>query len=256
MKKYFAGKALEDAKRHAIDEFPKESCGFILKDGTYKPCNNIAQDPYKDFKIHKTKYLRYYDKIDAIIHSHDNFPHASKHDMEQQIATVVPWGIINLFNKRVEDVFFWGDQLPIQDLVGRPFYHGVYDCYALVRDYYRLCGLEIPQYPREWLFWYDKIPLIEKNFGNAGFYEISREELQPGDAVLGKVAQQSVINHTAVYLGKNMVLHHLAGHSPHYKNGLSRVDFLDKWSRYISKYLRHKDSDNYKFLTERDIQPC
>jgi proteasome lid subunit RPN8/RPN11 len=247
MKKYFEGKALQDAKQHAIDEFPKESCGFIIGD-KFIPCNNIASNPEEDFKIHKIRYMRYVDEIDAIIHSHNNYPHASKHDMEQQIATDLPWGIINLFNGKVEDVFFWGDQLPIQDLLGRPFYHGVYDCYNLVRDYYRIHNILLPQYPREWLFWHKSIPMIEENFKDAGFYEINADELQPGDAVVGKVAQDKVINHTAIYLGNNLILHHLAGHYPNYKSGLSRRDLLNRWEKYIVKYMRYKDAEKHTFI--------
>lgn len=232
MREYFSKKIIVTAKKHAMECFPEESCGLIIKD-KYIPCENIAANPLNDFKIKTAFYVNNSDDIRCIIHSHNDYPHVSKKDMEQQIVTDVPWGMINVFKGNVTGIYFWGDSLPIKNLTGRPFVHGIYDCYALVRDYYRKeKKITLPIYPRENFWWLKDEHMLMDNFKKEGFIEINKEDLQVGDAILGSVLAKSV-NHSGIYLGNGLLLHHLY-------NRLSRTEPLVRWNKYIIHYLRYE----------------
>lgn len=231
MIEYFPEKIINAAKKHARECFPEESCGMVVS-GEFIPCKNIATDPLKDFKIDTKLYINNSSNLEAIIHSHNNHPHASRKDMEQQLATNVPWGLINLFKGNVTGIWFWGDSLPMQDLIGRPFVHGIYDCYALVRDYYKKeKQIILPMFPRDEDFWKKDEHLFIDNYEKIGFVRINKEELKEGDAILGTVLSY-IINHSGVYIGNGLILHHLS-------NRLSRVEPLGRWKKYITHYLRY-----------------
>jgi cell wall-associated NlpC family hydrolase len=216
MKHYFI-EAMPAAKAHSMKEFPKESVGVVINN-QYHPLENVHETPETDFRVDPKVYLDLEnDGVQAIIHSHNEFPHASKKDMEAQINTAVPWGIINMKNGNVMDVFFWGDGLPTQDLVGRPFYGGVYDCYSLVRDWYKEnFNVPLPNIAREWDFWNN--PNGAKHFEDnltalfkRGEWKLitNVKEIQPGDALLFKLAGSKVWNHCAIYIGDSLIAQHM-----------------------------------------------
>jgi cell wall-associated NlpC family hydrolase len=239
MKKYFQS-VIEDAKRHALQEYPKESCGIVV-DGKYIPCTNISNNPTVAFQIKPDDYYLYLeDRIECVIHSHDNYAHASKQDMIDQEKLGVPFGIINIHNGAVEDVFFWGDTLPIQDYVGRQFFHGVYDCYGLVRDYFRReYKITPPMYPRDYGWWLQGENVIEEGIMACGFKVIETNDvrvLKPGDGILAKV-NSDIVNHCGVYIGDGLLLHHLCLR----KNRLSEhlpINSMDK--KQIYYIVRHE----------------
>ncbi|MFA5396237.1 MAG: NlpC/P60 family protein [Methanogenium sp.] len=214
MKKYFDDTITQQAILHAQECYPNESCG-IIHNNTYIRCNNVSYDKSHNFRISNDELFPYIKdrNIQAIIHSHcdNNRPLASKDDIQMQTNSGIPWGIVDLVNRSVRNVFFWGDQLPIQDLLGRPFIYGVYDCFGLVRDYYRMHGKTIPNYPREWNWWSpDENGVcgndIMDHLEDGGFSIISVSELKPGDVIIGKV-QFDTPNHCGIYLGST-VMHH------------------------------------------------
>lgn len=230
MKTYFDLLLVDKAVKHAQKLYPEESCGFFI-DNDYMPMENIAEDKVGNFRIDPTAYIKFDGHIDAIVHSHANYPHASKADMEGQIRSAVPWGIISLKESALENVVFWGDQIEPQELLGRPFFHGIYDCYGLVRDYYRMEGITIPQYPRENLWWETDPSLLENYVNDADFYRVDESEIKKGDVVFFKIGAP-VVNHCAVYLGNNIIFHHLYAR-------LSRRTQLSKWRSSICGYYRY-----------------
>lgn len=235
MIEYFSKKIMSQAKKHAIECFPEESCGLVIDD-IYLPCKNTARDPLRDFKIDTKLYIVNNDNIKCIIHSHNDFPHASKKDMQQQLATDIPWGIINLKHRNVTDIQFWGDSLPVQDLIGRTFFHGINDCYGLVRDYYRKeKGITLKQFPREMSWWLTDEHMLVNNMKEAGFNVIDKDRLEVGDVIFGSILSKSV-NHSAIYVGNGLILHHLV-------NRLSRTEPLVRWNKYVTHYLRY-EGDN------------
>jgi proteasome lid subunit RPN8/RPN11 len=214
MKQYFHNNIISKIKEHALSEFPNECLG-VIHNNDYIILENIHPEPKTDFRMKHSDYEEYKDGLQAIIHSHNNFLHASKKDMEAQINSAIPWGIANVRNKNVE-VFFFGDQLPTQDLLGRPFIGGVYDCYSLARDWYKVMyNVVLPNVPREWDYWSNPNgnkhfeEQMVKLFETGEFRLIDKKEIQPGDGLMFKLHNSRVLNHCAVYIGNHYMVNHM-----------------------------------------------
>lgn len=235
--------ALDKFKSHAKKTYPREACGVVVN-GEYIPCKNIAEQPTATFVIAAQELAEIAatkGRATALLHSHpisktiaskwpEQWP--SHHDMVQWMKGNIPWGIIATDGENFSDLV-WMDESVIAPLEGRPFVHGVWDCYGLVRDWFRLeRGITIPNFPRGMEWWEKGANHYEENFEKAGFVEISRDEIQPGDCAMYQV-RSPVINHAAVITGSNEIMHHLF----HRYSG--RDDF-HKWERLVAKYVRYK----------------
>lgn len=225
---------LQAMQAHALRDYPRESCGVIV-DGDYLPLENRAADPHRDFAIADDEYRRLSGRIQAVVHSHPNGPlHPSRADMEGQVATDVPWIIVPTDGNACAPPIQWGDEAETPDPVGREFRHGVTDCYALVRDHYRLAhGIRLPEVPRDDEWWNQGGNLYLEHFERAGFRRIELAELRVGDAVLMQV-RSPVPNHAAVLVEPDLILHHL-------QSRLSRREPLGPWLRFVTHALRHRD---------------
>jgi cell wall-associated NlpC family hydrolase len=119
-------------------------------------------------------------------------------------------------------------------LEGREFVHGVHDCYAIVRDYYHQLNIELQDYPRQGEWWLQGQALYRNNFAAEGFVEVPWETMRPHDVLLMRVRSQEVENHAAIYLGNNVILHHLM-------NSLScKSHYEAYWQRHTTAVLRHR----------------
>lgn len=236
---------VDDAVSHAHNQHPNESCGVVYGD-KYYPMTNAHEDPANFFRINVNEYrdlfLQYGDP-QAVIHSHTkNEDSPSKEDMDYQLQSGINCGIVILRPDRVlVDVLFWGKTVPVAPYTGRPFISGVYDCYAILVDYYRKeLNLDIKNYTR-YAGWWDnktKDDLFINNFAEAGFKPIDMSELKTGDVVLGKVYFNAKVAHCGVYLGDGTMYHHLSG-SPQLPR-LSSRDILYSFKRFITHSLRHE----------------
>lgn len=245
MKVYF--EQVHDAIRgHALQAAPNQMCGLIVQcdDGLkYLKCTNVAEDTYnyhcfsqKDLNVAETQ-----GKIVARVHSHDRMPHASKADMEEQISSGLPCGIAFVRRNAVQNLCFFGDRLPIQDYTGRPFIHGVYDCYALVRDYHQgTLGIQINQYPRDNKWWRSDQNLLFDNIRDAGFVIVDKklDAIEKNDCILARI-NAPFVNHCGVYTGEGMLLHHICMRS----SSLSQAEPLDDFDcSKITHIVRHKSA--------------
>ena len=250
--------AFEDAKEHAREVYPEESCGLVVA-GKYIRCDNIADDPGKhqednpdcscrlcSFEISPKVYAAYGDKIEMVVHSHPDGPlFPSQADMEGQQLTGKPWAIVALDDERVADkpTIFGG---PIPPLLGREFMHGVTDCYAVIKDAYALGKdklaeqgindwpfdpIELPEFPRADAWWEGEGDLYEQNFRKAGFEE-TLEPPQPGDVFLMSI-RSSKLNHGGILVGDGLIVHHLPSR-------MSRREPAGLWGRQAAKWLRYK----------------
>lgn len=242
---------------HARARLPEEACGFIIRSGRtnqYFPVPNSASNPVYDFKISARDWSDAEDRgeIVAIVHSHPGqsarLSHADRVSME---ATRLPWLVVEVREGEPVDHLVHhpsGYQAP---LIGRPFAHGVLDCYTLVRDYYqREMGIELPDYEREDGWWNAGKDLYAAQFEAAGFYQISESELKRGDLILMQV-RAPVANHAGIYLPDGAlktepghhpvpksILHHLYGRD-------SKRDVFGAFWRESARYfIRHKESPN------------
>jgi proteasome lid subunit RPN8/RPN11 len=219
------------AMKHAEDDYPNESCGLIVG-GRYKRVPNSHKKPDTDFKMDGDYWLKWGTPT-AVVHSHPNGPRwPSAADMQSQVETAVPWYIVYVTEDGAVDIASWGDSLPIPQLIGRQFMHGTSDCYSLIRDYYRVeRGVTIPEYPRDDEWWSDGKDLYSKGFKKAGFKQVPIESMQAGDVLLAKV-RSPVLNHGGVYIGDDLLLHHLP-------NRLSRREPVGPWLKYVELCVRY-----------------
>jgi proteasome lid subunit RPN8/RPN11 len=244
---------------HAIAEYPREACGLVLRGDAggqeYLPCRNINADPEREFEIAAEHWLRYEGRILAVMHSHPHRPQAtppapardwpSEADMQGQIDSALPWGIVLTDGAYSSVPFLWGDSLTIPALQGREFRHGVADCYNGIRDCGRLGAAELtrqgligwpfadvftlPNFVRGGEWWSEGKDLYRSFFAAAGYERVSQP--RPGDVFLAQV-RSPVPNHGGVLLERGLIFHHL-------QFRLSRVEPLGGWARFVTHWLRY-----------------
>ncbi len=219
---------------HALAESPRECCGLIVNN-TYIPCKNLAESPFENFILCPQDFAEAEDagEVQTIVHSHPFAnPAPSQADLVGLEASQLPWLIVNPQTGSHTLTHPTGYRAP---LLGREFSYGVLDCYALGRDWYAERGIELPDFERSSFGWWDRGEnLFLDGFRAAGFEKIALEDLRYGDAILMQITG-SVPNHCAVYLGDNLILHHLT----------KRLSAQDVYGGYYLKHtshaLRHKD---------------
>ncbi len=226
-------------REHAAREAPRECCGLaVVVKGKlrYWPCRNISTHN-SQFEIDPDDHARAEEagEVVGVCHSHVFVPPSpSEADRVMCEHSGLPWLIVNHPVGGFEQLTPSGYQAP---LVGRQYSHGVLDCYQLVVDYYqRELGIVLPYFRREDGWWNRGENLYLDNFAQAGFVMVGDGTLagmKPHDGLLMQVAS-AVPNHCAIYLGDNLVLHHVYGR-------LSSRDVLGGyWRKNTCAVLRHR----------------
>lgn len=231
----FSKKTIRDMKMHAKAEYPKESCGLVV-DGQYVPAINTAPNPKQDYQIDPQQYARFMvtGQLQAVVHSHPKGPnYPSEADQEIQLASGLTFGIIYMEEGGVQDVFFWGDDVPAAPLVGRPFRPVVADCYALCRDWlWEEKAIRLPNLLRSDAWWTgEEDNRFLEGFEAIGFRKVEGDP-KPGDGLLMQI-RSSKVNHCAVYLENGLILHHLI-------NRLSREEPFARWQKYVHTIIRRE----------------
>ena len=208
----FNEQAKLDAIKHCRSCLPNEGCGIFSND-KFIPFENKAENPKNEFIINDDEFdkLLMDDKIQCIIHSHNEFPHASINDREQQIALDIPFGIINFRKGTAEHFIFWGDGIEIEPLLKRPFFFGVFDCLKLAEDYIFLkFQKKIEHQIVDINYWKKDQPVFEENLKSDKYpgYQIDINEAKEHDFYLYKMANSKFINHIGIIIENNRVLHH------------------------------------------------
>lgn len=225
---------------HATQEHPREACGLlaVIKGRErYFPCKNLAAQPDQHFILDPDDFQRVEDmgEIRAVVHSHPfTSPQPSQTDLVGCEASGLPWIIVNPSIDSWHEFEPSGYKAP---LVGREWVWGVTDCWTLARDWYLEHGIELPDWdrpatPEE----FERSPLFDGYWKEAGFQQISLDEIRPGDGLLMNV-MGSNLNHCGVYVEDNYVLHHIRGR-------LSSKDLYGEWlQRCTGRVLRHYNSE-------------
>lgn len=220
---------------HANQCGEAECCGFIINNKTYVPCENISADPKNHFEISPEDWItaERQGAITAIVHSHPNgLPILSEADQIYQQKTGIDWWLVcnnQIYKFRC-----------VQPLIGREFQHGITDCYTLFRDAYHLCGVDIPDFERADDWWNNGENLYLDKMPANGFYQITLANLQEGDIILFSLNSKTV-NHAAVYVGNNSILHHLP------KRQSKRDLFSGYWFKNYHSIWRHQQWQSSNF---------
>ena len=231
----------QHAEQEAAKNPPLESAGIIAH-GRYIRLENIAAEPEKSFAIAASDLAKYSD-IQAIVHSHPAGPHwPSEHDMQQQIATDIPWLIAVVPTKNDPDIrpeiFGFGGDAKFEPYAG--YRHGVADCYSLIRGFYReKMGIDLPDIPRRWDWWHDGDDLYVKGFAPAGFTILPKSTpLKRGDIFLARV-RAPVINHAGLWLGGGLIHHHIGGCQGYQPQRIPRKEPAERWQKFIETWIRY-----------------
>ncbi len=244
---------------HALAEYPRECCGLLVAIGRkekYVACRNLAKGT-DHFILAPEDYAAAEDqgKVIAVIHSHPDMPaRSSEADRVACEASGLPWHIISimpddtgaLIADDIRSIAPDGYQAP---LIGRPFSHGVLDCYTLIRDCFaREFDIVIPDFERQDKWWEGEQELYLDGFPKAGFAPLrDGEPLRPGDVILMQLRSDRT-NHGGVFMGDrplkeapylhrvpDAMLHHVYGHLS------ERAVYGGHWKEITRMILRHKD---------------
>ncbi|MDR8400119.1 C40 family peptidase [Paraburkholderia sp. USG1] len=235
---------------HALAEHPREACGLVVvQDGheTYVRCRNVASTPSEHFVMSAEDYARAEDlgEIVAVVHSHPGAPaRPSAADVAMcEQSGVARWAIVSLGVQAdgsigIDDWCEFGPTGFIAPLLGRQFVHGVHDCYDLVRSYYQLeRGVTLPDFDRPDGWWADGVSnLFLDNVQRAGFEDMGQTaDLKVGDVLLMQIrSKNGVPNHSGIYLGDNVLLHHMYGQLS------GRTVWGGMWAHGLRNVLRYK----------------
>jgi len=202
----------EQAAIHADEQAPKESCGLlaIIKGKeTYWPCENLSESPDEFFVIDPDNWADCEDEgeLIGIIHSH---AYGSALPSEADKASCehlgLPFYIYSVEQKN------WVDFKPsgyTSGLYGRTWIWGKHDCWSLITDYFlseKQINLKFWERPKS-IKTFCENPYFEKVLTGSGFNEISKDNIINDDVLLMQGPDKK-LNHVALYIGDQIILHH------------------------------------------------
>jgi len=92
-----------------------------------------------------------------------------------------------------------------QSLIGRQWEYGKADCFTLVRDWFKLQGVELPDYERPESTQSCKSIFLEEAV-RIGFKPVTLQTRQPGDVLIMRMGTRTPM-HAAVLLPDERILH-------------------------------------------------
>ena len=226
-------------REHAARVYPSEACGLLVKTGPalrYLACTNTAAEPTDFFEISTDEYAaaELLGEVVGVFHSHPNaVPDPSEKDMVVCQASGLPWLILSWPTDTWAEVD--PEFVKKAALYERTFHHGTMDCFGFIQGwFYQEHGIELESPARSDEWWKQAgQSLYLDNYAAWGFEKVTDGSLQPGDVILMQV-HADVPNHGAVYLGDDLIGHHLYGR-------LSCKDvYGGYWRRNTTHVMRHK----------------
>ena len=234
---------LEQIREQALQTYPNEAVWVVTTKGL-RQLENVHEKPQEHFSISPAdNAAAFMDGLLAVVHSHVNGLHyPSVHDMQRQVASGVPWGIVMCDGVASSKIRWWGGNTAetVEPLYTRTFCHGVTDCYAAVRDFYLVeLGKALPEYPREWMWWATDADLIGEGFEAAGF-SVVKDQPRPNDVWLAKMRGDK-LNHCGVLLQNDLTYHHPGSDVAVNDSKKAVVEPIYRYLRHVALWVRHKD---------------
>jgi len=202
----------KQAAIHADKQAPKESCGLlaIIKGKeTYWPCKNLSESPDEFFVIDPDNWADCEDEgeLIGIIHSHA-YGSALPSDADKASCEHLglPFYIYSVEQKN------WIDLKPsgyTSGLYGRTWIWGKHDCWSLITDYFsnkKQINLKFWERPKS-IKTFCEDPYFEKVLTGSGFKEVSKDNIINDDVLLMQGPDEK-LNHVALYIGDQTILHH------------------------------------------------
>lgn len=239
-------------REHAEREYPKEACGLIVASGRrerYVPCRNTGDGAHFVMPPQDYAAAEEIGPVQAVVHSHPDASAApSEADLVACEASGKPWVICSVFSGKAQETRIFKPSGYKAPLVGRMFFHGVLDCYTLVRDFYeRELGIALPDFERADDWWSAGEDLYMKHFREAGFTPLEAgETLSYADVILMQI-RAPVTNHAGIFLGThalaeapdlypvpNAMLHHMYGRLS------ERAVYGGYWAEHTTLIIRHR----------------
>lgn len=95
-----------------------------------------------------------------------------------------------------------------RSLIGCPWEYGVTDCYTLVRDYFRLQGVELPDFERPCDLESHDQSIFLHEAENLGFTQVPLIERRPGDVLIMRLGTRTPM-HAAILVDCDRILHQI-----------------------------------------------
>lgn len=235
-------KTLAAIQAHAAEVYPQECCGLIVETAgclSVVRSKNMAPDPYRTFMVDPALFLQYEARTKAVYHSHpDRGAKPSEADKASCSAVGRPFLILSWPSGNMVSIL---PEKHEAQLEGRQFVYGVFDCLAIVEDFYRQeYAIEVPNYGRPpFGWWMEDVDYIGQRYSKMGFIEA--QEPEHGDVIVMQMGGARVPNHVGVYLEGGLLLHHAL-------HMLSRKDVYGSrggyWRKHTVRVLRHENNSH------------
>ena len=147
----------------------------------------------------------------------------------------IPFGIVNFRKGGCEHFIFFGNGIPTEPLLKRPFFFGVFDCFSLAQDYIEIkFGKRIPGTPRNVDYFRKGVSHFEDHIMDKDYpiNFIDLKDTKEHDFLFYK-HESNIINHVGIILN-GRILHHFI-------NRLScrlPVSFFNKYIYAAGRYDR------------------
>jgi proteasome lid subunit RPN8/RPN11 len=206
----------EQAAIHADKQAPKESCGLlaIIKGKeTYWPCDNLSESPDEFFVIDPDNWADCEDEgeLIGIIHSH---AYGSALPSEADKASCEHLGLpFYIYSVKHKNWINFEPSGYTSGLYGRTWIWGKHDCWSLITDYFlskKQINLKFWERPKS-IKTFCKDPYFEKVLTGSGFKEVSKDNIINDDVLLMQGPDEK-LNHVALYIGDQTILHHNVRH--------------------------------------------
>lgn len=99
------------------------------------------------------------------------------------------------------------------NLIGIPFINGGrdrnkgFDCYGLVMEVYRRCGIALPEYTADWDDEEKINSIVQREAGTTAWHRVKAPLPVPCLVALRMGTPPGIVNHTGVYIGHGKFIH-------------------------------------------------